>query len=472
MDFSVIDELYDIYRNEDIDYAVKKFGEYYYRHQINGNKDLIQKLNEFIKKETANIGLYYVSEKDNSYIEHGLIENIASLFESVLIPVEDYVFESIYDGYDEEEIKDFNIPFKNRKPHDLFNMNIQFIEDAVNKSGYINDYEQIKEIILYVKKHKILDKIYKDDSWYDLEFSEVLYSLYDFVEDKSIFEIDTMLHPERDDFLFEKIKANCARNLKGAFDKFRPNLNSSKQMRTHFAKLIFCKTLLNYYETGILPDYNGFVDLTTDDIQHNELIVDFKKLYSKQFDEETFRSNQGNFICNPEVYSNNYTLVAGKKVKMDNKMIFGYLISCEDDMKYTRNDYLIHISINDINNPISNYEMQLNIVPHGDLNQRLQLIRLDNWASEQTHRNIAKKLATTTHIHLYNEFDLLRGKTNGAYDIAYNIEGDSTAFEKSLKTFLEILDLGKEISDKIYNSVTKKITEAKSISSEKVIEKS
>ena len=438
-----------------------------------GNKDLFLKLQEYIKKETASVANYFVSEKDSSYIEHGLIENIELLFEAVLIPVDDSVTQFVYEGLDLDEIKDYHIPLKLRKPHDLFNMDIKFIEKAVNDDGvYIAEYNQIKDIILYVKKHKLLDKIYKDDSWYDLEFSEVLYSLYDYVEDKSIFKVDKLPLPENDCYLFERIKSNCARNLKGAYDKFRPNLNSSKQMRTNFAKLIFCKTLLTYYDTGLLPDYNGFIDLTTDELQHKDLIEDFNKLYSKSFNEESFRQNQGNFICNPEVYSNNYTLVKGKKVTIGNKMIFGFIISCEDDLKYTRNDYLIHIEINDYNNSFSNYEMQLNIIPHGNLNQRLQLIRLDNWASEQTHRNVAKKLATTTHIHLYNEFDLLRGKTNGAFDIAYNIEGDSTAFEKSLKTFLEILDLGKEISDKIYNSVTKKLAEAKSISSEKVIEKS
>ena len=120
-------------------------------------------------------------------------------------------------------------------------------------------------------------------------------------------------------------------------------------------------------------------------------------------------------------------------------------------MCYNQHCYLIHIEIDDVNNQYSNYEMQVSLLPQGEFDNRLQLMRLDNWESRQSHRNIAKKLSTTTHIHIYNEFDLLRGKTNGAFDIAYNIEGDSTAFETSLRTFLKILDLNDEITQTIYH---------------------
>jgi len=470
VDFSIIDDLYEIYKNEDIVYAQEMFDSYYYKHQMHGRMDLIAKLQEYIKQQTASVGNYYVSEKDDSFSEHLLIESIVLLFENVLIPVSDLLVDFVFDGVAEEEIKDYDIPLKMTKPHDLFNMDLKFIEEAVNKDEtYIEDFNSIKNIIQYVKKNKLLDKIYKDNSWYDLEFSEVIYSLYDFIEDKSIFNIDLYFRPEKVDYLFEKIKANCAHKFKGVFDKFRPNMNSSKQMRTHFGKLMFCKTLLMYYENGILPDSNGFVDFSVDEIQHLELIEDFKKLYSKKFNEESFRSNQSNIICIPEVFSFNYTLVAEKKVKQGDKMIFGYLIACDDDLKYTRNDYLVHIEINDVNNPLSSYEMQLNLIPRGNINQRLQLIRLDNWQSEQTHRNIAKKLSTTTHVHLYNEFDLLRGKINGAFDIAYNVDGVGTAFDKSLNMFLDILDLGGDISKNIYNSTIKNINAAKRTSTEKEI---
>jgi hypothetical protein len=224
-----------------------------------------------------------------------------------------------------------------------------------------------------------------------------------------------------------------------------------------------------YFETGIMPDYNGFVDFTVDYLQHIDLMDNFKKLYSKKFDEISFRENQGNYICNPDVFSANYSLEAAKRVLKDEKLMIGFIVACEDDLKYTKNNYLIHIQINDITAPVSSYEMQLSIIPHGDLNNRLQLIRLDNWRTEQPHKNIAKKLSTTTHIHLYNEFDLLRGKTNGAFDIAYNIDGESTEFEESLKTFLQIIDLGEDISEQIYKYTMKSLEAAKNKAEEKVL---
>ena len=92
-------------------------------------------------------------------------------------------------------------------------------------------------------------------------------------------------------------------------------------------------------------------------------------------------------------------------------------------------------------------------MPKGSIDNRIQLVRFDNWAKEQTHKNIGKKLSTTTHIHLYNHFDLIRGKTNGSYDIAFNFSEESTDFEKALKVFLEFIsgddDIFKELTDKI-----------------------
>lgn len=458
MDFSIIDKLYETYKNEDIIEAEKMFDFFYNQYQWGGSHDFINTIQEYIKQQSSFVGSYFVSKEDSSFHDHRLIENIVSYFEDVMMPVDSLLVDFVFDGVEEDEIRDYNITLKMRKPHDLFNMNIKFIEDAVVKDGtYLNEFNQIKNLILYVKKHKLLDKIYKDDSWYDIEFSEVIYSLYDYIDDKSIFEIDQAAWPERDDYLFERIKANCARKLKGSFDKFRPNLHSNKQMRTDFSRLVFCKNLLTYYDTGIMPDYHGFVDFSVDEINHKDLIENFKNLYSISFDEISFRENQGNFICNPDVYSTNYNFEIGKCAIQDNKLIVGYIISCEDDLKYTKNDYLVHIQLSDILNPFSNYEMQLSIIPHGNIDCRLQLIRLDNWESKQPHKNIAKKLSTTTHIHLYNEFDLLRGKTNGAFDIAYNIEGERTEFKDSLKTFLQILDLGSDISKKIYNSTMRSV---------------
>ena len=97
--------------------------------------------------------------------------------------------------------------------------------------------------------------------------------------------------------------------------------------------------------------------------------------------------------------------------------------------------------------------MQINLIPHGNLQQRLQIMRLDNWEAKQMHKNISKTLTTKTHVHLYNEFDLLRGNTNGGFDIAYNLEGEGVDFETALKQFLKILDFDKSISKKVLKTI-------------------
>ena len=56
---------------------------------------------------------------------------------------------------------------------------------------------------------------------------------------------------------------------------------------------------------------------------------------------------------------------------------------------------------------------------------------------------------------LGNEFDLLRGKSNGNYDIAYNLASKSTDFETALKTFLKILGFDESLQGKIYNTTMK-----------------
>ena len=469
MDFSVIDELYEIYQNEDIAYAEEMFGNYYKNNEKHGRGYLINLLKEYVKQQTPFVANYFVSNKDEAFEDHTLIRDFVTAFENQIMAV-DYLLvdvlkkdEMAYDGVVSDT------PSKMLRPHDLFNMKTEFLDEAVSKYGecYIDDYKKIKDLIVYVKKNKILSKLYKDNSWYDMDFEELMYNLYDYIEDKSVFKKDAAPTGHLEFFLFEKIKENCRNMLKGSFDKFRPSLNSTKQIRADFAKLIFCKNLLMYFETGIMPSYDGFIDFSVDSYEHIEMMDNFNKLYSKRFDEISFRENQGNFICNPEVYSQNYALEGKKRVRIGNKLLCGFIVSCSDDLGYTKNDYLIHIQINDVANSCSTYEMQISIVPHGDFEHRLQLMRLDNWESEQSHRNIAKKLATRTHIHLYNEFDLLRGKTNGAFDIAYNVEGRHTTFEDSLKTFLRILDLDQDITKVIYASTIKALNDSKKAISEK-----
>ena len=89
------------------------------------------------------------------------------------------------------------------------------------------------------------------------------------------------------------------------------------------------------------------------------------------------------------------------------------------------------------------------------------MLRLDNWDSEQPHKNVGNKLKTRTHIHIYNEFDLLRGKVNGNFDIAYNLNSKSTEFNTALETFLDILELDNDSRAEIYNSTMEALDNCK-----------
>ena len=471
MDFSIIDELYNIYKNEDISYAKQQFGRYFYKYELAGEHDFIKTIKDYIDQQVPFVSNYFISDKDENLNEHELIKDFVTAFENLIFPIEttivDYLIST--DNYQRDRVEPRE-PVQ-IKPHDLFTMDIKIIEDAVRLHGEHceEDFRKIKNLIQYVKKHQLLKKIYKDDSWHEIDFEELMYGLYDSIKDKSIFQSDLKPSCRLEIFPFEKIKANCSELLSGSFDKFRPNLHSSKQIRADFGKVIFLRNLLTFYETGIMPHYNGFIDMSVDEFEHDDLIEDFKKLYSKNFDETEFKNNQSNFICNPEVYNYEFSFEAGKKVIQGKKFISACIVSCVDQFKSVRNDYLIHIKIDDVNDEYSNYEMQISIIPRGDLSLRLQLMRLDNWHKEMSHKNVAKKLATTTHIHLYNEFDLLRGKENGSFDIAYNLEGESTSFETSLKRFLQILDLGDDVTKIIYNNTMKVVNSHKKVATEKEI---
>ncbi|MBO5955078.1 MAG: hypothetical protein J6Q13_03860, partial [Clostridia bacterium] len=265
---------------------------------------------------------------------------------------------------------------------------------------------------------------------------------------------------EYEETLFGRVKQNCRNVSLIPFDKYRAKLNTSRQLRVQYGKLVFCKNLLSFYETGILVGPDGFIDCTADFSEMLKMKDKFKKLYSSRFDEMKFRKEQTNLICNPEIITDTTEIVEKKSVCFDNRMIMGFIVSANTSKLVSCNykiQYLIHINIEDVNNLCSNYEVQLNILPHGDISKRLQLVRLDNWDRELPHRNIGNKLKTRTHIHLYNEFDKIRGKGNGEYDIAYNFNSKSTDFVTALNTFLDILDLEVEVRKEIYDSTVQAI---------------
>lgn len=465
MDYSIIDELYKIYLEEFIEDAEDIFEVYYKRYQTHGKHDLEATLQQYIAEQTKNFSNAYVSSKDDNNKVDQIVRETTSAFETMVTPVQFLMGDYVFKDTDIEEIKYDGIKHEVLKPHDLFNIDISFIEEALKKydNTYENAFEKVLNLIKYVKKSKLLDELYSDGSWHEINFGELIANLYDKSKNKKIFEVNYDGILPNEDTLFDKIKENCSRVSSLNFDKYRPQLNSSKQMRAQFGKLIFCKNLLTFFETGIMPDSDGMVDWSTNEYEQIKMIDEFKNLYSKNFDENSFRSGQINTICKPEILTTDYKIEVAKKSNLGNRMVIGYIVDATYPFSTNNTSfkYLLHINIEDINNPCSNYEIQLNLLPQGKISNRLQLMRLDNWKSEQPHKNIAKKLTTRTHIHLYNEFDLLRGKVNGNYDIAYNLDDKSTDFDKALKTFLNILGFEDEIQRKIYNTTMKCVNNSK-----------
>jgi hypothetical protein len=207
-------------------------------------------------------------------------------------------------------------------------------------------------------------------------------------------------------------------------------------------------------------DRNGHLDCRVDTVP-DEIIADFRKLYNTKFCEKTFKSTQANVIFNPDFsyqlsiqHSKPTGIVNIKNIQTEDGLVIGMLLE-----NYTGEIYhLMHIAIKDINKNKSSYEIQLNLLPQGNINKRIQLIRIDNYETKQAHKNLGgKRLDTTTHVHLYNHFDLLRGKVNGNYDISHNLENNSTDFISALHGFLSVLDLDVEL----HNEIVKKIKEIK-----------
>lgn len=461
MSYSDIDKLYEIYLNEYILDAEDYFLSYYHK------PNFIKSLENYIAEQTQNISNYYVSNIDANKKVDNIVEQITSAFEIFLNPINTFLIDFIYKDSNQDDYK-YDVFHEDVKPHDLFSMSMKFMEDAVEKySSNEEDFKKVKVLIEYIKKEKLIKKLYNDDSWKHINFKELIANLYDIAKDKSVFEGVYDKTDDNKETLFGRVKENCRNISLIPFDKYRAQLNTSKQHRVQYGKLIFCKNLLSFYKTGIMVEKDGFIDCSSDFSERIKMKDKFKRLYSSKFDETKFRKHQTNFICKPEIYSASMEIDAKKSVNFGDRLIMGYLLSANTSTLKAFNhkiQYLIHINIEDVNNPCSNYEIQLNIVPQGKFSNRLQLVRLDNWDSEQPHRNIAKKLKTRTHIHLYNEFDLIRGKVDGAYDIAYNFNNNSTNFETALTTFLDILDFDEDLRNEIYSSTIDAINNNKKTS--------
>lgn len=462
MKYPLVDEFYEVYQRESLYDAVKYIGRKISKMRYAGLGDAIEEIQKYIDDQTQVLANYYKSNQDINNKDFRVIQEVASAFEMLASAVNFYLPDYLYGGEAENYFDAYKEDYTMVRPQNLFTIDLGCLDKAYEDYGVIDKecYDSVVDLIKHVRNNKLLDKIYADSGWHNVNLEELLYTIYDKIDDKSLFSKIQAYIPQ-EYLLFSNIKENCAKVKAIQFDKFRPQLNCGKQMRTNFSKLIFCKNLLQYFETGIMPNEEGRIDMFVTESEHMDLLDEFKELYSRKFNEEAFRDQQANYILDPEVLAMNFKIEAAKKTTKGNKMIVGFLISSGEFIEQNKMMYLLHMEISDITNDLSNYEMQFNIVPNGDLTKRIQLMRLDNWESEQPHKNVAKKLATRTHIHLYNEFDLLRGKINGNYDIAYNFSGSSTTFNTSLKTFLEILGLNPEVQKTVYNLTLKGIEQRK-----------
>lgn len=464
MDYSIIDKLYEIYTNENMIDTEAIFSSNFKRA---GFQEVLE---QYIQEQSKKISPYYISKIDEKSKVDNIIKETTLAFETFVAPIQSFLLEYIYKGTRKKVFRKNAKFHRDLKPHDLFTMDIKLMEDAVNAnvSFYAETFKQVKELILYVKENKLLQELFKDNSWHEMNFSDVIANIYDKAKDKSAFKVQYDGIYDTEETLFDKVKANCKKISAIKFDKYSARLNTSKQLRAEYGKLIFCKNLIEFNKTGIMPASDGFIDCSIGFYETLQMKDEFKELYSRRFNEEDFRNGQSNFICKPQIITDTNKLESSRKVKIGDRMIMGFIITASSSLFGSDGGYqipyLLHINIEDVNNSCSNYEIQLNLLPQGVIANRLQLVRLDNWDRQQPHKNIANKLKTTTHIHLYNEFDLLRGKENGSLDIAYNIESKSTDFETSLDIFLNVLGLEEELKKKIYRMSVKAINDAKTSS--------
>ena len=466
---NILDEFYNKYINEHVDDACKYFDQRVATLRAKGI-NVINEINNYLEVQSQDWKNYFVSSKvDKEYVKK--VRGIVSAFDDMTSPIK-YLIDDYYPNDYDYQYNDIESDLTTLTPHVAFNVSSDFLREAQKKYGYIDDveFESLIKFIEYVKKNDLLNKMTEYGSWQSMTFEELIYKLCDKIKDKSIIkDFENFYYDPMEIGLFKKIKNNSLEISQITFDNYRPQLNSAKQMNVDFGKYIFCLNLKNYLKTGIMPDKSGLLYSEVEMSQKEEIIEDFKALYRQDLDSDAFKTRQANIIFQPEYYTTEYELWSSAKHVKDKQLTYGILFSSFHLEAEFCNCYLIHININDATNNQSTYEIQLNLIPDGNFDSRIQLVRLDNWEKDGAHKNVARKLKTRTHIHLYNELDILRGKTNGAYDIAFNLEDKSADFETSLKTFLNLLKFDNKDILKITNLIKTSISKIKNKTSETIV---
>jgi len=460
VDTKKIDQLFAAYMSQDLGTAQTIFDSAFYTPEDRGGGHvLIDSLYEYIREESNKFPSYFSSYK-NEPNEDELIKTIVFALDTVY-----YYADQIVDNrmnYAEDEYMQelmrysddddyFDETERMFMPIDLLDTNMNLILEAkkLAEENEIQIFDEVINFLKFLKKNNSIEKVFGGNNWRDKPIEEVIYRLYDYhKKNRTAFYFKSCVCAAElcaYDCLpyFDKIQYNCSQISQENFDKYRTTFITSKKVIPEFDKLTFCKNLLEYYRTGIMPNNEGFIDYRTD--YYEDLAVqplkELGKIYNRRFNPDTFMTKQGNFVCNPDNFtlSGPHSFEKMKHVCIGDSIAIGVLLSSTREYESDKVYYLMHVFLKDVNNINGNYEIQLNIIPRGQLDSRLQLLRLDNWEIPQVHKNIGKKLRTTTHIHLYNKFDLLRGKENGNFDIAYNLENNKADFYTALEIFASVL---------------------------------
>lgn len=485
MDTKIIDDLYDIYKSNTYITFIEKYckAAIYKPESKGGGRVLIENLNEYINSTVSRISNMY-SSKNEDKIHNTQIHDISVVFDKIAYITEmyiDYINNSENSNYntDEEEKYD-NYSYNhsidedefNILPQDLFKFNLYTVNNAYKKyKNEINNlvtpevFEKVINLIKFVREKRSLQKIYPNTDLSTLNIEEILNSLYDYHKNKNeLFDI-TVEYDIYDKMnmsfanYYDVIKLNCNEINDIDFKNYRAKLISNKGINTDIDKLTFMRNLLEYYRTGIFVDPDASLNFFIDEYEYLNIVDKFKKIYNRNFDNREFVNHQGNFIfdINKSVLTPK-CVKATKKVLNGKSLAMGVLLGAEFESNLQL--HLLHIFIKDITNPNSTYEIQFNALPSGNIENRVQLIRFDNWEEKQTHKNIGQKLDTTSHIHIYNHLDLLRGAKNGAYDIAYNISDESIDFDRALKIFIDLIisndsNFAKELTTNLLKTINK-----------------
>ena len=494
MEENIVDRLYDMYIHDYEQVYINAFlTELEKSPESGGGESLIQKFNDYIAVNAPILSSYYRSleeslSEDAKATNFSDIANDLSNISSMHIDdiresiEEENCYKDLEDEFLEYEVEGLNgideLESK-QTASSLFSLSTDIILQAYKK---YNDeipgvspeiLEQVIKLIKFVQEKKSLKKIYGNNNWKNIEPSEIFKALMDYHKNKpELFEIDEIGVTSRDfqgDYCFDsyiqRLLNNRVKVTKLNFDKYRPSIISSRAISTDIQKLMFARNFIEFSKTGIMPHRIFGLDYFIEPYMDFKVVEDFKKLYNRSFDNKAFVEKQSNFVIDID----NTILDPQKLEKVranikGNNLSVGCLMSSifsVDGVGRGKQYMLVHVNITDVNDSKSTYEIQLNVLPEGKLEHRLQLMRLDNWKEPQYHKNLGNKLQTATHVHLYNPIDLMRGKKNGSYDIAFNIEDESTDFNSALEAFLIMVISNENLSSKLYSIVTKVVEEAK-----------